>query len=245
MFFLMREHPSDVGQRAYGATSDDPPAAPVRKGSPIRTSVEMLRTASSSVDFWLLAGTFFICGASTNGLIGTHLIPAAVDHGMTEVVAASLLATVGVFDVIGTTASGWLTDRWDARKLLFAYYGLRGLSLLYLPLALDSQNAGLILFIVFYGLDWVATVPPTVTLTTQAFGRSDGPIVYGWIFSAHQLGAASAAFAAGAIRTSFGDYVVAFMLAGVLCLGAAAMALRIGKSGPERITIEEAPASAA
>jgi sugar phosphate permease len=247
MIFLMREQPADVGLRAYGATTDHPPATAhrVHRGSPFRASIDMLRTASGSVDFWLLAGTFFICGASTNGLIGTHLIPAAVDHGMTEVVAASLLATVGVFDVIGTTASGWLTDRLDARKLLFAYYGLRGLSLLYLPLALDSRNAGLILFIVFYGLDWVATVPPTVTLATQAFGRSDGPTVYGWIFAAHQVGAASAAFAAGAIRTSFGDYVVAFLLAGVLCLAAAAMALRIGRFKSDEMGIKEARTSAA
>lgn len=245
MLFLMREHPSDVGLRPYGATADELTHAPTRRGSPFRTSIDMLRTAGRSVDFWLLAGTFYICGASTNGLIGTHLIPAAVDHGMTQVVAASLLATVGVFDVIGTTASGWLTDRWDARKLLFAYYGLRGLSLLYLPLALDSRNAGLILFIVFYGLDWVATVPPTVTLTTQAFGRSDGPIVYGWIFAAHQLGAASAAFAAGAIRSSSGDYLVAFLMAGVLCLAAAGMSLRIGRTGSEPTSLEEAPAAAA
>jgi predicted MFS family arabinose efflux permease len=163
-------------------------------------------------------------------LIGTHLIPAAVDHGMTEVAAASLLALVGIFDVIGTTASGWLTDRWDPRKLLFAYYGLRGLSLMLLPAALDSRNAGLILFIVFYGLDWVATVPPTVTLTTRAFGTANGPVVYGWIFASHQLGAASAAFAAGAIRSSFGDYFAAFIIAGALCLAAAAMSIRIGRA---------------
>jgi predicted MFS family arabinose efflux permease len=244
MLFLMREHPSDVGLRPYGATVDDAPLQPARKGSPIRASIDMLRTASRSVDFWLLAGTFYICGASTNGLIGTHLIPAAVDHGMTQVVAASLLATVGVFDVIGTTASGWLTDRWDARKLLFSYYALRGLSLLYLPLALDAQNAGLILFIVFYGLDWVATVPPTVTLATQAFGRSNGPIVYGWIFAAHQVGAASAAFAAGAIRSSFGDYLVAFLIAGLLCLAAAAMSLRIGRTRTGPTSLEEAAAAA-
>jgi MFS family permease len=237
MFFFMRERPADLGLAPYGAPAGSAPPVTQRTPSPIKATLAMLRTASASVDFWLLAGTFYICGASTNGLIGTHLIPAAVDHGMTEVAAASLLALVGIFDVIGTTASGWLTDRWDPRKLLFAYYGLRGLSLMLLPAALDSRNAGLILFIVFYGLDWVATVPPTVTLTTRAFGTADGPVVYGWIFASHQLGAASAAFAAGAIRSSFGDYFAAFIIAGALCLAAAAMSIRIG-----RATIGGAPA---
>jgi predicted MFS family arabinose efflux permease len=230
MFLFMRERPADLGLAPYGAPAGSvaPPAQ--RAPSPIKATLAMLRTASASVDFWLLAGTFYICGASTNGLIGTHLIPAAVDHGMTEVAAASLLALVGIFDVIGTTASGWLTDRWDPRKLLFAYYGLRGLSLMLLPAALDSRNAGLILFIVFYGLDWVATVPPTVTLTTRAFGTANGPVVYGWIFASHQLGATSAAIAAGAIRSSFGDYFAAFIIAGALCLAAAAMSIRIGRA---------------
>jgi len=182
-----------------------------------------------SRDFWLLAGSFFICGAGTNGLIGTHLIPAGIDHGMAEVAAASLLATIGIFDVIGTTLSGWLTDRWDSRYLLFAYYGLRGLSLLYLPFAFDSPNFGLILFIVFYGLDWVATVPPTIALTADAFGKARAPIVFGWIFAAHQLGAASAASAAGITRTLFGDYQPAFIGAGLLSLLAAMMVLRIGQ----------------
>jgi MFS family permease len=244
MLFFMRERPADIGLAPYGAPEGAAAAATQRMPSPINTTIGMLRTASASVDFWLLAGTFYICGASTNGLIGTHLIPAAVDHGMTEVAAASLLALVGIFDVIGTTASGWLTDRWDARKLLFAYYGLRGLSLLLLPAALDSRNAGLILFIVFYGLDWVATVPPTVTLTTKAFGTANGPVVYGWIFAAHQIGAASAAFAAGAIRSSFGDYFAAFIIAGALCLAAAAMSIRIGRASLGGSPMSPAPAGA-
>ena len=230
MFFFMRERPADIGLAPYGAPVESPPPIIQRTPSPIKATIATLRTASSSVDFWLLAGTFYICGASTNGLIGTHLIPAAVDHGMTEVAAASLLAVIGIFDVIGTTLSGWLTDRWDPRKLLFAYYGLRGISLLFLPAALDSRNAGLILFIVFYGLDWVATVPPTAMLTTKAFGLTNGPVVYGWIFASHQVGAASAAFAAGAIRSGFGDYLAAFIIAGALCLAAAAMSTRIGRS---------------
>jgi predicted MFS family arabinose efflux permease len=227
---FMKERPSDVGLRPYGATTDDPPPTMTTGRDAFVAPINVLKKASGRVDFWLLAVTFFICGASTNGLIGTHLIPAGVDHGMTQVAAASLLALIGIFDVIGTIGSGWLTDRWDARKLLFIYYALRGVSLLLLPIALDLQNAGLWLFIVFYGLDWVATVPPTVTLATKAFGRSDGPIVYGWIFTAHQIGAAAAAFAAGAIRSSTGDYLIAFVLAGGLCIAAAAMALQIGRS---------------
>jgi MFS family permease len=228
VLLLMRSWPADVGQRAYGATTDEPVGN--RSGSPIRTAISGFQLASRSPDFWLLSGTFFICGASTNGLIGTHLIPAAIDHGMAEVTAASLLAMVGVFDVVGTTASGWLTDRYDPRKLLFTYYGLRGLSLMYLPWAFGSPNAGLIAFIVFYGLDWVATVPPTVSLTAEVFGRANAAIVYGWIFSAHQVGAAVAALAAGTVREGFGDYLAAFAGAGLLCLVAAGMSLQIGRS---------------
>jgi predicted MFS family arabinose efflux permease len=191
-----------------------------------------LRIGVRSRDFWLLAGSFFICGASTNGLIGTHLIPASMDHGMAEVTAASLLAMIGVFDVIGTLASGYLTDRFDSRWLLFIYYGLRGLSLLLLPYVFGSPQFGLILFIVFYGLDWVATVPPTVQIARKVFGQQNFAIVYGWIFAAHQLGAASIAFAAGAVRTFFGDYQLAFMSSGLLCLLAAGLVLRIARERP-------------
>ena len=224
---FMQSRPEDVGARAFGATEMDAPVAVT--GSPLANAFRGLGMGSRSPDFWLLAGSFFICGASTNGLIGTHLIPASIDHGMAAVAAASLLALIGIFDVVGTMLSGWLTDRWDARRLLFAYYGLRGLSLLYLPAAFDAPRFGLILFIVFYGLDWVATVPPTVALTADVFGKANVGIVYGWIFAAHQLGAASAASAAGAIRTWTGDYALAFFAAGLLCLGAAAMVLRIGR----------------
>ncbi len=225
---FMRNRPEDLGLRAYGATDAD--GAPASTGSPLAAAFRGLRLSVRSRDFWLLAGSFFICGATTNGLIGTHLIPASMDHGMAEVTAASLLAMVGVFDIVGTMLSGWLTDRWDSRRLLFAYYGLRGLSLLYLPAALDLQNAGLILFIVFYGLDWVATVPPMIALTADLFGKQSVGIVFGWIFASHQIGAAVAAYAAGAVRTRVGNYEPAFFAAGLLCLAAALMVLRIGRA---------------
>ena len=226
---FVRNRPEDIGARAYGATEDDPSALP--RGNPIATAFRGLTMASGNRNFWLLAATFFICGASTNGLIGTHLIPAGVDHGMAVVTAASLLAVIGIFDVVGTTISGVLTDRVDSRKLLFAYYGLRGLSLLYLPLAFGSPNFGLILFIVFYGLDWVATVPPTIAIASQTFGRASGPIVYGWVFTAHQLGAATVASAAGVIRTVTGGYELAFIGSGLLCLLAAGLCLLMRRTG--------------
>ncbi len=252
VLLFLRERPEDVGLRALGATeSDTPPAA---RGNPIVTAFRGLTMASHNRNFWLLAGTFFICGASTNGLIGTHLIPASVDHGMAVVTAASFLAVIGIFDIVGTTLSGWLTDRFDSRRLLFAYYGLRGLSLLYLPLAFNSPSFGLILFIVFYGLDWVATVPPTIALATQTFGRREGPVVYGWIFTAHQLGAASVASAAGIIRTTTGSYQLAFLASGALCLVAAGLCLLMRRTGgaesgspllPETPLIRPAGAAAA
>jgi MFS family permease len=243
---FLRSRPADMGLRAYGATEAE--SAPLITGSPIVNAFRGLRLGVRSRDFWLLAGSFFICGASTNGLIGTHLIPASMDHGMAEVTAASLLAVIGVFDVVGTLASGYLTDRFDSRWLLFMYYGLRGLSLLLLPYVIGSPQFGLILFIVFYGLDWVATVPPTVQLARRVFGQQNFAIVYGWIFAAHQLGAASIAFAAGAVRTYFGDYQLAFMSSGLLCLLAAGLVLRIGRENrapaqtPERGVGIEAPA---
>ncbi len=243
---FLRNRPSDVGLRAYGATEAD--TTPTNTGSPIANAFRGLRLGIRSRDFWLLGGSFFICGASTNGLIGTHLIPASMDHGMAEVTAASLLAVIGVFDVIGTLASGYLTDRFDSRWLLFCYYGLRGLSLLLLPFVFGSPAFALILFIVFYGLDWVATVPPTVQIARRVFGAQSFAIVYGWIFAAHQLGAASIAFAAGAVRTYFGDYQLAFMSSGLLCLVAAGLVLRIARDrpgevkAPERTRGVEAPA---
>jgi predicted MFS family arabinose efflux permease len=181
-------------------------------------------------DFWLLAASFFVCGASTNGLVGTHLVAAAFDCGIPEVRAASLLALMGLFDLLGTTASGWLSDRFNCRYLLFGYYGLRGLSLLFLPQALVGPAAGLGVFAVFYGLDWIATVPPTVRLTAEVFGREKASIVFGWVVAAHQVGAAFAAFAAGALRTQFGTYSAAFIGAGALCVIAAVAVLPIART---------------
>lgn len=223
---FVRESPGALGIPAYGALEVAPPST--ARGNPARLAVRSLAKAVRSEDFWLLAGTFFICGASTNGLVGTHLIPACVDHGIPEVRAAGLLATMGVFDLVGTTMSGWFTDRFDSRRLLFAYYGLRGLSLIFLPRALTA-GSGLLVFAVFYGLDWIATVPPTVRLATEAFGKEEGPVVFGWVVAAHQVGAGAAALGAGLIRTSLGDYQLAFLLSGGLCLVAALLALSVGR----------------
>jgi predicted MFS family arabinose efflux permease len=242
VLIFLRNGPADVGLRAYGARESDP--LPPARGNPIATAFKGLAMASGNRNFWLLTATFFICGASTNGLIGTHLIPASVDHGMAMVTAASLLAVIGIFDIIGTTVSGALTDKVDSRKLLFAYYGLRGLSLLYLPAAFGSPNFGLILFIVFYGLDWVATVPPTIAISSETFGRRDGPIVYGWVFTAHQLGAATVASAAGIIRTVTGGYELAFIGSGALCLIAAGLCLLMRRGGQvetETLLLTEGP----
>ncbi len=225
---FMRNEPGDVGLRPYGA-SDEVPQAPTG-GNPAAAALSALVRGFGSRDFWLLAGSFYICGASTNGLIGTHLIPASMEHGIAEVTAASLLAAIGVFDLIGTTVSGWLTDRWDSRYLLCWYYGLRGLSLLFLPYALGTQFLALAAFGVFYGLDWVATVPPTVRLTANVFGKRNVGVMFGWISAAHQLGAATAAFGAGALRTWLGSYQVAFMASGLLCLLAAGLVIRIGQA---------------
>jgi MFS family permease len=224
---LMRDYPADVGLTAYGAPADTPILRPEPiKGAATR-AVTVLRTAARTKTFWLLVGGFAICGASTNGLVGTHFIPAAHDHGMPETTAASLLALVGIFDIVGTIASGWLSDRYDSRVLLGAYYALRGLSLFVLPgLIAATAHPSILVFVIFYGLDWVATVPPTIALCRQHFG-SDGPIVFGWVFASHQIGAALAATAAGAVRDFHGDYNPAWITAGVLCLFAAVMSVRI------------------
>ena len=178
---------------------DDEHGRPAR---PALAPLPALALASRSPAFWVLAGTFFVCGASTNGLIGTHLIAACHDYGIPPMRSAQLLAVMGLFDIIGTTGSGWLTDRYSSRNLLFAYYTLRGLSLLFLPFTLQHGAEGLGWFAVFYGLDWIATVPPTVRLTSEAFGRENTGVIYGWIGASHQLGASMAAFGAGAIRTA-------------------------------------------
>jgi len=215
--WLMRDRPGDKGLRPYGLPATEPAPTPIG-GNPIVAALSALSIASRSREFWILAGSFFVCGASTNGLIGTHLIPACMDHGIPEVRAAGLLALMGIFDLVGTTGSGWLSDRFDNRMLLFTYYGLRGLSLLYLPYGFGSEGHGLGLFAVFYGLDWIATVPPTVALNRQAFGPERASLVFGWIMAAHQVGAALSASFAGFIRTTEGNYDHAFLLAGVLCM---------------------------
>jgi sugar phosphate permease len=222
---FMRDRPEDLGLQPYGRTAAT--AVPQRRAL---APLEALALAGRTRAFWLLAGTFFVCGASTNGLIGTHLIAACHDYGIHEVQSAQLLAMMGIFDILGTTASGWLTDRYSSRYLLFGYYTLRGLSLLFLPLTLRVGASSLVIFAVFYGLDWIATVPPTVRLTSEAFGRENTGVVYGWISASHQLGASSAAFGAGAIRTLLGDYQIAFWAAGLLCIAAGMSFLTIGRS---------------
>lgn len=237
VFLWMRNRPSDVGLRPYGEAAPAPGVAPqaasaAQTANPVRRTLSVLRTGMRSADFWLLFSTFFICGLSTNGLIGTHLIPACVDYGIPEVRAAGLLAAMGVFDLAGTTLSGWLSDRWNNRYLLFWYYGLRGLALMYLPFALDGVFfAGLSIFALFYGLDWIATVPPTVRLTADVFGKENGGIMFGWIVAGHQIGAGVAALGAGYLRTVMGTYVQAFVIAGAFCIVAALLALRIGRHG--------------
>ena len=224
---LMRNRPVDLGVPPYGGASIEP--APVYAVNPAVRALRALKTGLASRDFWLLAGSFFVCGASTSGLIGTHLIPACIDHGIPEVRAAGVLALMGICDLIGTTASGWLTDRFDSRKLLFWYYGLRGLSLMYLPFSFDMSFYGLTLFAVFYGLDWIATVPPTLRLAENAFGKENAAVMFGWIVAAHQIGGAAAAWGAGYIRTTTGTYATAFFSAGFVCLAAAGMVLFIGR----------------
>ena len=248
IWFLMRDRPEDIGERALGerggntrgsaeSVRDKPELSRRSRGglqgpakNPAKLALIVLGDAVRVRDFWLLAGSFFVCGASTNGLIGTHLVSAAFDCGIPEVKSATLLAMMGLFDLVGTTASGWLSDRWNGRYLLFGYYGLRGLSLLFLPTALMGPSSGLMIFAVFYGLDWIATVPPTVRLSAEVFGRERASIVFGWVVAAHQVGAAFAAFMAGWLRTTTGAYTLAFMSAGALCLVAAVGVLPIGRA---------------
>ena len=229
---FLRDRPSDVGLLPYGDTVAQPAPAPIPAGNffgnVFGKAFGNLAMASRSLNFWLLAGTFFICGLSTAGLVQTHFIPLCVDQGMTAVEGASMLAFMGAFDFVGTILSGYLSDRFDNRKLLFWYYGLRGLSLLWLPYSTFTVY-GLSIFVVFYGLDWIATVPPTVKLTAQTFGREKAGLVFGWIFAAHQIGSAVAAFAGGAARTAYATYLPAFFVAGAACLLAAVMVMLIGR----------------
>ncbi|TMR95611.1 MFS transporter [Nonomuraea basaltis] len=218
------EHGAELSAEPGGARTEP------SKGNVAVRAVAVLARAARTRPFWLLAGGFAICGASTNGLVGTHFIPAAHDHGMAAPIAAGLLAVIGIFDIVGTIASGWLSDRIDPKVLLGVYYGLRGLSLMVLPsLFAATAEPSMLIFIVFYGLDWVATVPPTVALCRRIYG-ADGAVVFGWVFASHQVGAAFAAVGAGLTRDHLGAYDLAWYGAGALCLLAAGMSLAIGHS---------------
>ncbi len=235
IFLFLKEKPELMGITPYGAPSDWQPPAP-NEMSAGKIAIDTLTKSSKSRDFWILFGTFLVCGLSTNGLIGTHFIPAAHDHGMGETVAASLLALVGLFDVIGTIFSGWLTDRMDPRKLLFFYYGLRGLSLFLLPSILFSTlHPSTLVFIIFYGLDWVATVPPTIMLCRAILGPQRATVVYGWVFVGHQIGASVAAIGAALLRVKLGDYALAFYISATMCLVASFAVLQISN---EKTTAE-------
>jgi sugar phosphate permease len=232
VLLLMRNDPADLNLRPYGATQATPAAPVAQEGG-------VMRRALRVPEFWLLSGSFFICGATSNGLIGTHFIPHAIDHGIPEVTAASVLAIMGAMNFVGTLASGWLTDRYNPRLLLACYYGFRGLSLLLLPFV--SSFGGLTVFAIVFGLDYIATVPPTAALVADIFGRKNVGTVFGWVFCAHQIGAALAAWLGGVARDFTGDYGLAFLTAGVLAGTAALLSLRIGKT-PQLAQMEAASA---
>ena len=223
---LMRDRPADLGIPPYGGTEIEP----ARGGANASNALAVLFEAARTGTFWALAASFFVCGATTVGLIAVHFIPAAHDHGMPATTAAGMLAVMGILDIAGTTASGWLTDRTDPRRLLFWYYALRGLSLVLLSNALTTQSYTLVLFVAFYGLDWIATVPPTVALTARRFGPEKSSIVFGWVFTFHQIGGAAAAWGAGLVRGWQGDYLPVFVASGILCAIAAVIVLRIPRA---------------
>ncbi len=220
VLLFLRNEPADVGTLPLGAL----PATPQHQGS----ETGILRRALQSSEFWLLAGTFFICGATSTGLIGTHLIPHAHDHGIPQTTAAGMLALMGAMNFVGTLGSGWLTDRYDPRKLLALYYSFRGLSLLFLPFV--TEPVGLAAFSILFGLDYIATVPPTTALVADHFGRRNVGTVYGWVFCSHQVGAALAAWGGGLARDTLGDYALAFLLAGLLAVAGALLSMRLGRS---------------
>jgi sugar phosphate permease len=239
---LMRDRPEDVGLRPYGDSGASRADAAL-PGNPVAVAFGALAVGARSRDFWLIAGGYFVCGATTNGLIGTHLIAACVDHGLSEVAGAGLLAATGVFAVLGGAIAGWLSDRWDNRLLLCGYYGFRGLSLLYLPFAFDLSIYGLPVFAVVYGLDWIASAPPTVRLLTGVVGPARIGIMVAWITVIHQIGSASAAYLAGVLRIEFGTYLEAFIISGILLIVAAVMVLFVGAGGraQQREVIVTAP----
>jgi MFS family permease len=233
---FLKNSPADAGVLPYGAAPaeggavEQPAAAPGDRPNAAVRALQVLRRASRVRTFWALAAGFAICGATTNGLIGTHFIPSAHDHGMPETTAAGLLAVVGIFDIVGTIASGWLTDRFNPRVLLAVYYQFRGIGLLVLPLLLNAEvQPSMIVFVVIYGLDWVATVPPTAAICRETFG-ADGSVVFGWVFAAHQLGAAAAAIAAGALRDATGHYTYAWFGAAAMCTIAAVISATIRRN---------------
>jgi MFS family permease len=229
---MLPESPARIGIGPYGSAAISVPGSDhAAGGNPFAVAINALARASGSMDFWLLCITFVVCGFSTNGLINTHLIAYCADHGIAEVNGASILAVIGVFSLIGSATSGWMCDRFNPRVLLFWYYGLRGLSLLLIPFT-SFDPISLSVFAVFYGLDWVATGPATFALTNEIFGRRDTPVIVSWIFAAHQVGGALAAFGAGEVRSVEGSYLVAFVASGVACLLASMLVLRITRPAP-------------
>ncbi|UDF30145.1 UNVERIFIED_ORG: MFS transporter [Roseateles sp. XES5] len=235
VLLLMRDHPADIGLPAYGETAVAvPPRQDHSLGATLLAPLVTLRSVSGNPVFWVLFGTFFVCGLSTNGLIQTHWISICGDFGMAAVTAAGTLAVIGIFDFIGTVFAGWLSDRYDNRFLLFWFYGLRGLSLLYLSVSGFSMLE-LSVFAVFYGLDWVATVPPTVKLAAENFGREKAGLVFGWVFAGHQLGAATAAFGAGTLKSDYDTYMPALQIAGLMCVLAALSVLLLRRPGPRPV----------
>lgn len=227
VIFLLPEEPANLNLNKYGADPSEPPKNEVIQNNPIRLAFGVLLESIHSKAFWLLFFSFFICGATTNGYIGTHFIAMCGDNGLSAVQGAGILALMGIFDLVGTTLSGWLSDRYNNKTLLFWYYSLRGVALLFLPSAFGFNYFGLPIFAFIYGLDWIATVPPTVRLCTDIFGPQKSPIVFGWIVAGHQLGAAFAALMAGIIHNGLGSYNLATMVAGGLCMVAAITVLRV------------------
>jgi len=241
---FLRDYPRDRGLKPYGAPADfvEPPAP--KRVNPFTSAVSSLGEAFVSRDFWLLSASYWVCGATTNGLIGTHLIPFCIESGVPAETAAGLLASMGIFNFIGTTASGWLSDRLDSRYLLFVYYTLRGVSLLFLPYIFNFSFYGLTLFTVFYGLDWIATVPPTVRLAGNSFGVARAGMMFGWITAMHQVGSATAAAGAGWLHDTVGSYTSSFLVSGALCFVAALAVLGVGRRPVAGRPIAVAPAAA-
>ncbi|MEH7255555.1 MFS transporter [Neobacillus niacini] len=240
IFLFMKNTPKDAGILPYGLEQEIQKSTKGQKENPIVIAFKGLFQAVKVKEFWLLAGSFFICGLSTNGLIGTHFVSYCISFGIPLVTAASFLSFMGIFNLVGTTLSGWLSDRFDNRWLLFWYYGFRGASLVFLPFALNEGSIPmLMIFTVFYGLDWIATVPPTISISRQIFGMKKSGIIYGWIFASHQAGAAVAAFGGGLIYRFFSSYTWAFFLAGVFCLLASLFVIIIKKQHSSQLSNEE------